>query len=543
MVETEITIDVEKIKFLIFLIFISVIAFLELSVTLNTPIAFGDEGLLTAISRWMGTRLDYPVYMPQVGTNIYKNGFFRAPLFNIFQGSFYFLFGFNDVFAKFLVPFLGFLTALVVYALVSKIYSHDVALMAGVITVAIPSFITYSILLYSDMLLTLFVSLTIFTTLLAFKSNRRKYILLAGVFGGLSILADAAGFVTLPFLFLALVYDVFKKRNLKNVLRFWFPAITIFVIIVASLFIRNLVYYKTISCQFPNILNTKYCYIYPNYTPQYSFGSSSSAGPQSIEFLTQGIIGYFTFSYGYFYFIPLLAIAGLVLAAYRRDPIDFLLITSLIVFLLIFYQSLPGRTEDMARNLVSSTAVIAVLAAMYANEIGEFLKKYNRVLIWVVIFFVLSLSFLMARDKINSLISVKQFVPSFFEACNWIKQNTPQDSIILSFNTAPTIYNCNRQAQWDLTDQPDILLSQNTTLMKDRLKANGFNYIFVQKFSITSQKVSAGYWTGFIDTLTANPDSFKVVFENGPSYGSQQFVQCINTPGCDLGEVIYQIVY
>jgi len=543
MTETEIVIDIMKIKLVVLLIFLGFIAFLEMNLTFNSPIAFGDEGLHASIAKWIGTRLDYPVYMPQVGTNIYKNGFFRSPMWNIFQGSFYFLFGFYDVIVKFLVPFIGFLTGLAVYAMINKIYSQDTAIMASIITVAIPSFITYSVLLYSDLLLTFFISITVFATVLAFKMNRRKYLFLAGLFGGLSILADAAGFVVLPFFIVVFLYSMFKKRNLSQVIRFWFPAIIIFTLIVSPYFIRNLVYYKTPSCQFPNVFSTKYCSIYPDYTPQYKFEGLFSPGPQSIEFLNQGIMNYFNFAYGTIYFVPLFAIAGIVLAVYRREETDILLLLSLLVFLLIFYQSFKGRTEDMTRNLVSASAVVAVFAALYADVIGEFLKKYHKHLVWLVIFFVISISFLSARDKINSLVSVKQFIPSFFDACKWVRQNLPQNAMLLSFNTAPTIYNCERQAQWDLTDGADILLSQNVALVKERLKANGFTHIFIQKASITPQKVSAGYWTGFVDMLNQNPKDFKIVFENGPKYGTTDFTNCVNTPGCDLGEVIYEIVY
>jgi hypothetical protein len=358
------------------------------------------------------------------------------------------------------------------------------------------------------------------------------------------VLSDAAGFVILPFLVLVFIYDVFKRGSVRNVLRFWMPAIIIFAVLVAPYFFRNVIYYGTPLCQFSNIFQTKGCYIHPEYVSMNKFDTSAGAsGPQSIEFLNNGAIYYFSFAYGYPYFVPLLAIAGLVLAAYRRDQTDLLLMLSLLVFLLIFYQSFTGRIEDMARNLVSATAVVALFAALYANEIGDFLKKYYKGLMWAVIFFVLGFSFLMARDKISSLVSVKQFAPSFFEACNWVKQNAPQNAMMLSFNTAPTIYNCERQAEWDLTDDSDILISQNVTLMKERLKANGFTHIFVQKFSITPQKIRAGYWTGFVDTLDANPESFKVVFENGPKYGTSDFQSCISTQGCDPGEVIYQIVY
>lgn len=542
MAEAEITFDIRKIKFLILLIFLGFVAFLELSLTFNSPIAFGDEALHTSISRWIGTHIDYPIYMPQIGTNIFKVGFFRSPLFNILQGSFYFLFGFNETIAKFLVPFIAILTSLTVYLLVNKLYSQDVAIISSIVTMTIPSFVTYSVLLYSDVLLTYFFAISILSTFLALKTNRRKYLFLGGITAGLSILADASGFIVIPFYAFAFLYHLFKKRNFVQTIEFWSPAILVFLIIVAPYFIRNEVYYKTPVCQFPGFLNSVGCNLTPTVSTQYQFEGVLSAS-QNIEFLSSGIINYLNFAYGIVFLVPLFLFAGIILALYRREETDVLLILALIAFVLIFYQSFKGRTEDMARNLVASTPLVALLAALYLNQIGDFLKKYSKHLIWIVLFFVLAISFFNARDKINSLISVKQFIPSFFEACKWVQQNLPENATLMSFNTAPTVYNCNRQAQWDFPDSADVILSQNVTLAKEKLRENGFTYIFVQKFSITPQKISGGYWSGFVDMLSQNPIDFKVVFENGPSYGSQQFVQCINTAGCDPGEVIYQIVY
>ncbi|HLC39440.1 MAG TPA: glycosyltransferase family 39 protein [archaeon] len=537
MVETEIVIDMKKLKFFVLLIFLGVAAFLEMSVTFNSPIAFGDEALHTHLARWIAAHQDYPVYMPQVGTNIFKSGFFRSPEWNILQGSFYFLLGFSETIVKFLVPFIAVLTSLAIYVLVSRLYSQNTAIATSVMTMSVPSFITYSVLLYPEALLVLFISLTFLVTSLAFKRQRRKYIFLAGIFAALSVLTDASGFITIPFFGLAFLYQMFQKRNIIGVIKFWLPAIIIFAVILSPYFFRNIVYYKTPTCQFPNIFSTSNCMLQPDYKPQFTFEGVLSGRTAEYEFFRFGIISYFNFAYGYLFLVPLFAIAGLVLSAYKRETNDILLFVALLVFLLIFYQSVSGRVEDLMRNLVSSTPIVALFAGLYANEIAEFLKRYHREAVWIMIFFVVILSFFNLRNRLETLAGVKQFSPAFLEACNWAKQNLPQDAVLLSFNTAPTVYNCERQAQWDLADGSDILLSQNVELMKVRLNANGFTHIFVQKFSITQQKISGGYWTGFIDALMVSPETFKPIFENGPDY-----ITCGQQGGCD-GTAIYEIIY
>jgi len=537
MTDVEFTIDMKKMKFAVLLVFLGIVAVYEMILTFSSPIAFGDEAFHTSVSRWIASHQEYPIYLPEYGTNIFKNGFFRSPLWNILQASFYFLFGFSDMIVKFLVPFIAVLTSLSIYALVNKLYSQNAAIISAIIAISVPSFITYSVLFYPECLLVLFMTITFFTTFLAFKTNRRKYLFLSGIFAALSVLTDASGYVTIPFLALAFLYQMFEKRSIVHNMKFWIPAIVVFAIILTPHFIRNVVYYKTVTCQFPNIFSTIHCNINPNYTPQFKFEGVLSSTSTSAEFLRFGVVNYFNFAYGYVFLAPLFAIAGIVLSAYRREVSDILLLISLFVFLLIFYQSLAGRVEDLMRNLVSSTPIVALFAGLYANEIAEFLKKYHKETVWILIIFVFIISFFNAHNRIDTMTSVKQFSPSFIQACSWANQNLPQNSLLLSFYTAATVYNCDRHAQWDLTDGADILLSQNVTLAKERLKANGFSHIFVQKFAITSQKISGGYWTGFLDMLNQNTNSFKVVFENGPD-----LLTCTRQGGCD-GTIIYEIVY
>jgi len=149
---------------------------------------------------------------------------------------------------------------------------------------------------------------------------------------------------------------------------------------------------------------------------------------------------------------------------------------------------------------------------------------------------ILAVSYYNFSTKVLAMPQVKQFSSYFFEACDWVKTNTPQNAILLSLNTHPTVYNCQREAIWELQDLPDIILSNNVTLVTQRLNANGIDYIFVQKFSLSGQDYRGTYPLSFIAFLEQNPQNFKKVFENGPGYNS-----CVQSQGCD-GTAIYQVV-
>lgn len=128
---------------------------------------------------------------------------------------------------------------------------------------------------------------------------------------------------------------------------------------------------------------------------------------------------------------------------------------------------------------------------------------------------------------------VKLFAPSFFDACNFIRQNTMDDALILTVWDYATTYNCQRNV-YQITAMPDsgdIVLSGDVDLSLSRLKAHGVTHIFVQKFSINP----VHYPPEFVRFLENNPDSFKKIYETGLDVDT-----CLNQGGCD-GAVIYQI--
>jgi len=141
------------------------------------------------------------------------------------------------------------------------------------------------------------------------------------------------------------------------------------------------------------------------------------------------------------------------------------------------------------------------------------------------------------KNKIDVMTDVKGFSPMFFQACDFIKQNTPKDSIFLSLWGAPTAYNCERASRWDSNYLGDIVLSRNLTTTLDGLKIQNISYIFIQKFAMSQTT----YWSlipvSFVQFLEDNPDYFEKLYENGPS-----LQECVSSGGCD-GTIVYKINY
>src|SRR5438445_13798257 len=100
MAEREITIEIKKPELIALLAFLLIVFYMEIQVTLNSPIAFGDEGFHTFLARWIGTNAEYPTYIPEHGGPLFSEGFVRPPMWKILQGRFYFLFCFSEVIMK-----------------------------------------------------------------------------------------------------------------------------------------------------------------------------------------------------------------------------------------------------------------------------------------------------------------------------------------------------------------------------------------------------------------------------------------------------------
>ena len=146
------------------------------------------------------------------------------------------------------------------------------------------------------------------------------------------------------------------------------------------------------------------------------------------------------------------------------------------------------------------------------------------------------LSYQNLSTKLATMEQVKQFSPFFFQACDWVNQNLPQNITLYTVWDHRAIYNCQRNAIAQGA-VPDIALSNDINVSLKAAKENNIDYIFIQKFSIDSQNRNIGemYNLNFINFLENNNKTFTKVYENGPD-----MQQCLQQGGCD-GSLIYRI--
>jgi 4-amino-4-deoxy-L-arabinose transferase-like glycosyltransferase len=529
MVEKEVTIEMKRPKALFLTFFLLFVLALELAITFGSPVAFGDEAGHTYWAKYMAEQIEMPIKFPLYGSKVMGGlEFGRPPLWNLLVASFYLILGFHEAIVKFLTPFVCFLTGIAMYVMASKAFNRNVAVLASIIAVTIPSYVTYSVLFYVDVLFVLYFTLGTLLVILASRDWNPRYWLMAGIYLSFAILTKVPGFVIFPMLLIFFVFQASRNKALKQTFLRYSLLLLMMSLILVPEFMRTYHRYGNVG-----IIGFRPKPKLYDYEPKHRFERMMMPG--EVTLLEHGLTGYVRFAYGNLWFVPFIFMAGLFLLSWKSKIEHRLLILSLLPFLLIAYMTFRGRTEDMARYMLGSTALVALTSALYLEEVGGWLNRYFKHLGIVVLLFVLVGSYLNLREKLSIMGRVKQFSPSFFEACEWVRENLPKNATLLSLWGHQTVYHCQRSSVWNMPELPDIMLGQDLNLTLSRFDFHGITHVFLPKFSIIQQRFSQGYWIGFVQLLEQNPQTFIKVYENGP-----ELQTCLAMGGCD-GVKIYEV--
>ncbi|MEM5829241.1 MAG: glycosyltransferase family 39 protein [Candidatus Aenigmatarchaeota archaeon] len=537
----EITIEIKHFELMVLIAFSLLVLTLNLQVVLKTPINFGDEGFHTYLAQKIWEEKEYFVWVPFEGTNLIKQGNTRPPYWNLLEAGFFLIFGFSEGVVKFLTPFIAMLTGIVVYLLVKKLFEEKVGLISAIIAITIPSFVTYSVLFYTDVLFTFFTTLAFFLFLLSQKENNKKYFWLSAVFAALAFLTKIPGIAFYIFYGLAALYELVKFRKPLETFKKYLPVVGILLFVPASFFIRNYYYFDTPFCYkipYIGVFDVSGCSI-NKFKNQYEFAGRVEQTGTEASVYQIGIISYLDFAYGSLWLVVLGTIGGFLLLFEKRDVVSIYTLLFLLLFFLLF-PFVVGRAEDTARYTLGWAPLFAFLAGIWYSKTYEFLEKTQKYLGFLVLLFVFFLSYMNASNKLSVMAQVKQFSPTFFEACNWVKTNLTENVSLYTVWAHRAIYNCQRNAVGTGT-VPDIALSKDLNKTLEAAKANGITHIFIQKFSIdpANQHYVERYDLGFIEFLEANPEHFVKVYENGASLEEcKQYWQAGYS--CD-GNIIYEI--
>ena len=550
--EGEVTIEIKKPETIVLLAFLDILLFMELQVSFSTPISFGDEGFHTRMAQWIGQNVEYPVWTPFTQSLAGKAGFDRPPFWNILEAGFFWLFGFSEVIPRLLTPFVSVLGGLALYLGAKRFYGERVGFLAGVLLATFPSVVTYALVFYTDALVTFFMTMFILTLAIALTSGRKLYTLAAGAFGALTLMTKVVGYTAYALVAMLLLYELMRNRKPFELLGKYWPMLLFMALLPSTYMLRNYVYYGTPMCYdlplVSDVFSMSGCNV-GDYKSTYQYaGRTEQVGTEASVF-SIGLTNYLDFAYGNLWFVMITFFAGLIIiteSMRRARPqegstvagaalLDVALVAMLALYAALFLSgTITPRAEDTARFSLIWAPVIALVAARYIDETYLFLKKYQKYVALAVFAVVLYMGYTVALSKLSTMYQVKQFSPMFFEACDWVKANTPENAIMSTVWTYRAAYSCQRNV---VGSEPDMALSNNVTHILSTAKQIGITHIFVQKFSLSDQSLSEAYPISYVRLLEANPNHFKKAFENGPALET-----CIQQGGCD-GNILYEIVY
>jgi len=586
--DKEITLELKRSEIAVLLVFLTFILVLELQVTFGTPISFGDEGFHTRMGQWIAQNVEYPVWVPFSETAVAKTSFERQPFWNILEAGFFFILGFNEGIVKFLVPMISMLIGIAVYLFAKRFYNWRVGLIAAIMVATIPSFVTYSVLFYTDALMTFFLLMFVFMFSLAVKSGRRLHMMTAGAFGALAFMTKLTGYIVYVFIVLIFLYYFLREKKFLSLIKRYSPLFLMLVLIPSTIFIRNYRYYNTPVCYRIPLVSTitdKFLDYSGcseiNWEPQYEYEGRTDIVGGEADVFRMGLVSYLEFAYGNIWLVVFAVFAGTFLILSKIGKINTILLVMAFLYIPLFFSTV-SRAEDTARYALMWAPIFSVIAGKYFNGLYNikplflsltvtlgvlligiwmlaysfpahviirgiigaaiflftvyflFKKNYKNALIIALISLILIVSFINGFSKVAGMAQVKQFSPLFFEACDWMKENTPEDSLVSTVWTHRVAYSCQRSITASL---PDMALSNNVTHILSTTKELGITHIFIQKFSLSNEALSEKYPINYVQLLENNPDHFKKIFENGLSLD-----QCVQQGGCD-GNIIYEIVY
>ncbi|MBI4009981.1 MAG: glycosyltransferase family 39 protein [Candidatus Aenigmarchaeota archaeon] len=507
---------------------------MELQVTLPNPITFGDEAFHTGMARYIAKEKDYPGWVTIEGTEAGRNHFGKPPLLHLLEAGFFLIFGFNETIVKILLPFISLLTALAIYILVKKIYDDKIAFIAAIVFISIPSVATYAVTFYTEGLVTFYFALSVLLFIYSLKTENKKYLFLTGMFVAFAFLTEVSSVNLIIFILLAALYD-FTRSNFQ--ISRYAILFTAFIIVTSGFFVRNLSVYHAPECYLPftnKIFDTSGCdYGNTIREQKYQYQAITAGGGSDQSVYGMGITNFLDFAYGNIWLVVLGVFGGIVISLYRRDVTSILLLLISFTFI-IYFNFTTSRAEDAARNLLAWTPIFGVLTGIYFGRLYELLQSYQKYIALVIFIVVILLAYQNLTPKLDVMKQVKQFSQAFFEACDWVRNNLPNDVLLSTVWVHRAAYSCERPV---VGNPPDIFLSKDLELIKKDAKSVGITHLFIQKFSLSNEAISERYEIDSVLFFEGHNETFVKVYENGPP-----LQQCIQQGGCD-GNIIYEIKF
>ncbi len=429
-----------------------------------------------------------------------------APLFvPVLYASLFIVLGTSLSLAKMIVVGFGILTLLTVFLLGKKINIY-VGVFSVFVLLLVTLFTHFMLISYVDVPIAFF---SVFSLFLISKIDSKKSAILAGIIIGLSSFVKETGvFISLALFVYSFYVYIFLKD--KNQFKLYMTTTIISFLIISTNVLTNLLHFNYPYFILLNIF----------------FASPGQTGPNLAGMITPQLSSITDFA-NIFGWLPLIiSIFSLIYIVLERNKIKIKSISFatflFIIFMLnfIFLYSI-GRAIAEPRYFIFIFPQLALISGFYLWKLKEH-NKYFLILIIPLIILGLYSSIVTAVATSQT----ERFPQNYIDALEWLKSNTPQNSLIFTTYGGSVKYFAERNIIWSSIGESgedlfkNMMITNNSTYIYNSLKRYNVSYILIwrgvlsQDYMIQGSNIAGVFTYNFLNLVISDNLHFNVTYQN-----------------------------
>lgn len=477
---------------MIFVIFLIVIGIYYIYLSTQTAFLAEDEATYFSLGKEL-SNLQYP-------TTDSSNNAITAPLFiPLLYSALFMILGASLILAKVITAIFGILTLIVVY-LIGKKINFYVGIFSVFILLSITLFTQFMLIAYVDVPIAFFSALSVY---MISRIDSKKSSILAGLVIGISYFVKETGLFIALTLLLYSFYVYFFQKN-RNQFKLYLTSSLISLLLIAIVVIRNIALFGYPYLIILNIFFT------PPSSPSWITAAEISPSISTISDFA-GIFSWIPLILGIFSIFYILSQWKKIES--KSLSFSFVLFCLFIISFVFLYSI--GRAIAEARYFIVIFPQLALISGFFLWKLKENSNLFLIIIIPIILFGVYSSIFTAIGTSQST-----RFPTNYINALNWLKSNTPQDSIIFTTYGGSVKYFAERNQIWSVKEFPDIMTSSDPTYIYDTLEKYNVSYILVwngvisQDYIIPGSNIAGVFTYNFLNTISNDTEHFNTTYQN-----------------------------
>jgi 4-amino-4-deoxy-L-arabinose transferase-like glycosyltransferase len=405
--------------------------------------------------------------------------------------------------AKSINVIFGLLTAIIIY-LITRKFNIASSFSSVSLLLAIPFFTHFMFISYVEIPIAFFSALSLYL-FLSLKSVKRSILL--GAVLGLSIYVKSSGsFLIISLFFYSFLMFLFKKD--KNIFKLITISSIVAVFILTPWVIRNFYLFKYPYVEGLNILFTYPKESLPSWLT-HEVSKTVSPSTDFIQFFGQFSLFFMITGAVYYFYVK---------NTEEKKLLEIVMFISILFLAFYFSRFYMGGIEPRYLSIIfPQLALIGGIFIGVLNKKLSIKNKYFIVVAIVLIIYGFFLSYQVAWSTSHS----ERYPANYIQALTWIKQNTPEDSVIFTTYGGSVSMFAERKRFWNMMEEfPTVMTTQNSTYVYQNLKKYNVTHVLIWRGVIAENYIMPGtnilgmFTYNFVNTVLNDTEHFKNIYGN-----------------------------